>query len=445
MIRKIRVGLFSLLVAGMTQAQTSDYRVFTNDAAHRVATNSETILDTLTLNSATQHISRIVLNGQEYYQAGVTSTDGVALVLGANRAGNRQLWIVDSTQVATPSSTNAALRFVLGSVAHISAVATDGNTPKPLLLNIDGGNVGIGTASPSQALEVNGNIRLTAETGSVNVGAGPANSGFKFLAKTTSATVPAAIWLESNYASNSTSFIGNFGTYGTYLSQNRNPQTGEFVHAAAPPNQVWAAQAIVGDTQRNRLFHVANYPSGSESVHFIINYSGNVGIGAGALALMSANPTKRLVVDGDIHVSGNINAKYQDLAEWVPASEDLTPGTVVVLNPAHDNEVMASTRAYDTAVAGVVSEKPGLLLGEEAKSSEAIATTGRVRVRVDARRAPIAVGDLLVTSDVPGVAMKSMPVDVAGVAMHRPGTIVGKALQPLREGEGESLVLLSLQ
>jgi hypothetical protein len=29
--------------------------------------------------------------------------------------------------------------------------------------------------------------------------------------------------------------------------------------------------------------------------------------------------------------------------------------------------------------------------------------------------------------------------------MHRPGTLVGKALEPLTEGQGEILVLLTLQ
>jgi hypothetical protein len=41
--------------------------------------------------------------------------------------------------------------------------------------------------------------------------------------------------------------------------------------------------------------------------------------------------------------------------------------------------------------------------------------------------------------------MKSMPVDLGGVAIHRPGTIIGKALEPLEKGTGEILVLLSLQ
>jgi hypothetical protein len=51
----------------------------------------------------------------------------------------------------------------------------------------------------------------------------------------------------------------------------------------------------------------------------------------------------------------------------------------------------------------------------------------------------------LVTSDKEGVAMKSVPVEIGGVRIHRPGTLIGKALEPLAQGTGEILVLLSLQ
>ena len=40
-----------------------------------------------------------------------------------------------------------------------------------------------------------------------------------------------------------------------------------------------------------------------------------------------------------------------------------------------------------------------------------VATTGRVKVKVDATNGPIQIGDLLVTSDKTGFAMKSMPVE----------------------------------
>jgi hypothetical protein len=86
-----------------------------------------------------------------------------------------------------------------------------------------------------------------------------------------------------------------------------------------------------------------------------------------------------------------------------------------------------------------------VILGEAGEGKLMVATTGRVKVRVDATRASIKVGDLLVTSDVEGIAMKSEPVKVGGRKMHAPGTIIGKALEPLEKGVGEILVLLSLQ
>ena len=176
----------------------------------------------------------------------------------------------------------------------------------------------------------------------------------------------------------------------------------------------------------------------------IITNIGRIGIG-------TLSPGYVLDVVGDGHfsgaltVDGNLAAKYQDVAEWVPAASDMAPGTVVVLNPSSVNEVMPSSQAYDTTVAGVVSAQPGLILGVAGDSKEQIATTGRVRVRVDATRAPIRVGDLLVTSDVPGTAMRSEPLPISGRNFHQPGTILGKALEPLKEGTGEILVLLSLQ
>jgi hypothetical protein len=171
----------------------------------------------------------------------------------------------------------------------------------------------------------------------------------------------------------------------------------------------------------------------------------------GKVGIRVASPQVALDVAGDIRATGSITgatvvgAVYQDVAEWVPATNDLAAGTVVVLNGSHNNEVTASTKSYDTRVAGVVSAQPGLILGVGGESKEMIATTGRVRVLVDATNAPIEIGDLLVTSEQTGRAMKSAPVAIGGVEVHRPGTIVGKALEPLQSGTGEILVLLSLQ
>ena len=68
-----------------------------------------------------------------------------------------------------------------------------------------------------------------------------------------------------------------------------------------------------------------------------------------------------------------------------------------------------------------------------------IALMGKVNCKVDAQYAAIEVGDLLTTSPTPGHAMKA--TDPAKAF----GTVIGKALKPLKEGTGLIPILISLQ
>jgi hypothetical protein len=150
-------------------------------------------------------------------------------------------------------------------------------------------------------------------------------------------------------------------------------------------------------------------------------------------------------IAGNVTVNGNIGAKYQDVAEWVETPSPLEAGTVVIVDPMEPNRVLQATKAYDTRVAGAVSREPGLVLGERSDSKAMVAQSGRVRVKADATYGAITIGDLLVTSPTPGYAMRSRPMRVGGQSLHRPGTLLGKALEALPSGKGEILVLLTLQ
>ncbi len=179
-----------------------------------------------------------------------------------------------------------------------------------------------------------------------------------------------------------------------------------------------------------------------------IDAAGDSYFGGGRVGLGTTTPSEQLHVAGNVKVTGNITADgtvtstYQDVAEWVTAAEAPTAATVVSADRRLANHVRQSTRAYDTAVLGVVSSQPGVLLGRPGEGKVAVAQSGRVKVKADARYGAIRPGDLLVTSPAPGCAMRSRPTR-AGI--HRPGTIIGKALEALPAGRGEILVLLTLQ
>ena len=299
------------------------------------------------------------------------------------------------------------------------------------------GNVGIGSAPLSTSrfyvsggtrvdgdLTVNGNIinssQLQSGTSGLLVNTGGTASGRLI------SGIPNWVAMTSNAKWNGGGFVDDDTTLpGWYAALYSGPNDGFSVWRIPPgPNP---------HTDFTPIF----------SVHVGADGSPRVGIG-------NDHAGYALDVTGDAHFSGNvtggnIQAQYQDVAEWVPATESMAAGTVVVLNAARVNEVTPSIHAYDTAVAGVVSAHPGVILGTASPSKAQIATTGRVKVRVDAMKHPVAIGDLLVTSDKPGMAMVSEPVDLGGVKIHRPGTLIGKALEPLASGEGEILVLLSLQ
>lgn len=288
-------------------------------------------------------------------------------------------------------------------------------SPNATNINETCGNIGIGVDSAHVY-----NPLTVVGTGSINL------ANFINSTNTTWPTPYGAQFLLSNYN------IVN----GNYVSLNANTYdnggTETRVTTIATVFTSHTTSAVSGDI----VFATMN--AGSFAERMRIGSAGNVAIGK------SPDSTIMLDVSGTIR-GGNVIAAYQDFAEWVPASGAMSPGTVVVLERTESNVVAPSSVAYDTAVAGVVSARPGVILGEPSPEKAQIATTGRVRVKVDASCHPVAVGDLLVTSDAPGMAMVSEPVDVGGVKIHRPGTLIGKALEPLAGGQGDVLVLLSLQ
>jgi hypothetical protein len=319
----------------------------------------------------------------------------------------------------------------------------DLNTSKTLLQE-NAGNVGIGMATPLYKLDVNGG------TNGFRAKAASASGGDTIASFENSSGIQAIVRANGN--------VGIGTSSPTSLLHLQKQGDHAYLEIGAPlafqssisfSDDTNGRDIVLYRPENTRDFSI--YTAAASRV-LTVSQAGNVGIGA-------ATPTERLEVAGNLKltgtgnitaagnltVAGTINARYQDVAEWVESSQLLPAGTVVVLDQTKTNQVVASSEAYDTRVAGVISLQPGIMLGEKGDSKVLVATTGRVKVKVDATSAPIHVGDLLVTSDITGVAKKSEPLMLGGVQIHRPGTLIGKALEPLAGGTGEILVLLSLQ
>jgi len=87
-------------------------------------------------------------------------------------------------------------------------------------------------------------------------------------------------------------------------------------------------------------------------------------------------------------------------------------------------KVVKSSQPYDQKVLGIVSENPsGEVSGQSAMpymgNPKPVALVGRVGTKVSTENGPIAVGDPITTSSIPGVGMKAT----------QSGPIVGKALE----------------
>jgi len=310
--------------------------------------------------------------------------------------------------------------------------------------------VGIGTTDPSVALDVNGQgffkspyfppvrgERTTTWTDKVG-------SGIQLLATT------------------SGDMVDGFGTQFVFSIQDN----------AGIINNIAAVGAVRdgGDGTGALIMRAGGVGTADEKMR--ISASGNVGIGTTSpsatlevhgsatnlLALYDpvapTDPKFRVTKTGEVHAdgayysgTGGFHTGSADVAERINTSEWVEPGNVVEIDPEHPGFFRKSTAAYSKKVAGIISTSPGVILGNDFDAPEdkwddtrpVLAIAGRVPVKVTTENGPIEIGDLLVSSSMPGIAMKG----TAEEALI--GAVVGKAMELLEEGTGTVMAQVTLR
>jgi hypothetical protein len=163
--------------------------------------------------------------------------------------------------------------------------------------------------------------------------------------------------------------------------------------------------------------------------------------GNGALVVFqkSGANVARIDATGKGFFNGGTQTGGADVAEVIPSTgTPPEPGDVVEIDPDHPLHYRLSSSAGTTMVAGVITTLPGVLMNKAAdddSASPALALVGRVPVKIVGEGGDIRPGDLLIASSTPGRAMRA-PAEV------KPGTVIGKALQPFAGDAGTIQMLV---
>jgi hypothetical protein len=252
---------------------------------------------------------------------------------------------------------------------------------------------------------------------------------------------------------NSTSGTGVWGSSGTGTGVNGISANGDGVEghsSSATGRGVFGENTAGGDA----VFGIGNNGGrgvvGVSNDHTAVEGTSDSGTGVWATstsgtAIYGKGGLYAGYFEGNVLVTGDIFLQGADCAEEFDVTEtaSIEPGTVVVLG--QDGTLQQCQQAYDKKVAGVISGagdyRPSMILDRHQSQVKRmpVALVGKVYCKVDACYEPIEIGDMLTTSPTPGHAMK------ANDPLKAFGSVMGKALHPLRDGQGLIPILIALQ
>jgi hypothetical protein len=200
-------------------------------------------------------------------------------------------------------------------------------------------------------------------------------------------------------------------------------------------------------TGEGRDAHITSYDEDDNSI-WTINMNNKSNENRFTIASEITNDLKFWIDHSDnthvkvlqIHGGGD-GAEYFNIKK----SEQLEPGSLVIIDEDSEGKLKISTKSYDRRIAGVISGaggvQPGITLEqrEVLEGDELVSLWGRVYVKATTENGEIKPGDLLTSSNLEGHVMK-----VTKKRKSR-GAIIGKALSRLDEGEGLVLILIQHQ
>jgi hypothetical protein len=460
-----KAGVSGIAVANLTAG------TFTSSWIWQGARITQTYLDGITIPNTN------VTGGWTIPEANVTAKAGVSGIAVANlTAGTLGAgWTWQGTRIT---------QTYLDGISIPAANVTAGSFPTGLYtfpggtnftgavnLATGGSSVGIGTTSPAEKLEVNGNARISAGSFEADsylyLGPGTSNGiGMNFVTGSTNSYYTDALF-GAGSGGNYSAFRVMYGATEVMRANadsrvgigTTSPQTKLHLTGQQPAFRIdsdsspftdarlqfktnygnWSVGASLGNV--NGYFQIVKGIDTTDT-KLTIDNNGNVGIG-------TTSPNEKLSVSGNFSVTGLADFRSNirlasgahfygggaDIAEKIETTGQAEAGDVVMLDAEHPGKIVKSSLKQTKLVAGVVSTNPGIILGTNTTGTD-LAVAGRVPAKVNDENGAIAVGDLLVTSSTAGEAMRCTE--------NCQGAILGKAMEPLAKGHGVIDVLVTI-
>ncbi|MCB0135812.1 MAG: hypothetical protein KDD75_11960, partial [Caldilineaceae bacterium] len=170
-------------------------------------------------------------------------------------------------------------------------------------------------------------------------------------------------------------------------------------------------------------------------------YSLNIHL-LGAEMQVVQNGGETLLESGDVVAFSGMGAPLEAGGQPViqVASVDAANSTAVagVVYSRYNVAALAATaEALPAAITPEGAAAPGDFL--------LVVVRGPVQVKASALAGALAAGDLVSSAGITGFAAKSAEVTASGVPSTLPGTVLGKALEPLADGEARIYIYVTLQ
>jgi hypothetical protein len=351
---------------------------------------------------------------------------------GPKSLGTSKIAQVDGN-VGVNTKTPGALLDVENSSATLPAVvgnsyATTGSTTGVLGLTASpSGTAVAGLAGSTTGTAIGGYFRTTSSTGTALLGIATATTGsaLGIYGQTSS---PGS---EAIFGSQLATTGDGGGVFGITASESG----GAGVSGGATATTGGAAAFYGYTTSSDGSVALLRAHAGGDIV------VGQLGPDGAAVNVFRVDSAGKGFFDGGTQTGG------ADFAESVAVANELAPhepGDLLIVDPTGKRQLKLSAEPYSTLVAGIYSTKPGVLatphkMNETVANEIPLAIVGIVPCKVSAENGAIRPGDLLVSSSTPGRAMR-------GTDRSRMlGAVVGKAMEPLSEGNGVIQVLVTLQ